>query len=146
MTTRTPPWTVHFGSPANVNDNAFAVLSVALAAAEASLTVTLNGQPLMWHVANASDATVRSGLSGYTQWIAFQWDTTPVQGDVATATLSGVLPTSLPAYADALAFTKTVESIATAQGRPLSKIYLNGFSVGGMLASACTCASSSSSL
>jgi hypothetical protein len=75
VTTRTPPWTVHFASPQNVTDNEFAVLSVALAAAEASLTVTLNGQPLVWHVVNASDATVRSGLSGYTQWIAFQWDT-----------------------------------------------------------------------
>ena len=29
----------------------------------------------MWHVINASDAAVRSGLSGYTQWIAYQWDT-----------------------------------------------------------------------
>ena len=75
VTTRTPVWTVHFASPQNVTDNAFAVLSVSLAAAEASLTATLNGQPLVWHVANASDAAVRSGLSGYTQWIAYQWDT-----------------------------------------------------------------------
>jgi hypothetical protein len=74
VTTRTPPWTVHFATPQNGGGNSFAVLSVALAAAEASLTVTLNGQPLVWHVANASDAAVRSGLSGYTQWIAFQWD------------------------------------------------------------------------
>jgi rhamnogalacturonan endolyase len=75
VTTRTPAWTVHFATPQNAGDNAFAVLSVALAAAEGSLTVTLNGQPLVWHVANASDAAVRSGLSGYTQWIAYQWDT-----------------------------------------------------------------------
>ncbi len=75
VTTRTPAWTVHFASPQNVTDNAFAVLSVSLAAAEGSLTVTLNGQPLVWHVVNASDAAVRSGLSGYTQWIAYQWDT-----------------------------------------------------------------------
>jgi hypothetical protein len=68
-------WTVHFASPQNVTDNAFAVLSVSLAAAEGSLTVTLNGQPLVWHVVNGSDAAVRSGLSGYTQWIAYQWDT-----------------------------------------------------------------------
>ena len=75
VTTRTPAWTVHFASPQNVTDNAFAVLSVSLAAAEGSLTVTLNGQPLVWHVVNASDAAVRSGLSGYTQWIVYQWDT-----------------------------------------------------------------------
>ncbi len=84
VTTRTPAWTIHFATPANVNQNAFAVLSVALAAAEGSLTVTLNGQPLVWHVINASDAAVRSGLSGYTQWIAYQWDTSvlsPVGND-----------------------------------------------------------------
>jgi rhamnogalacturonan endolyase len=84
VTTRTPPWTVHFATPQNAGGNAFAVLSVALAAAEASLTVTLNGQPLVWHVANASDAAVRSGLSGYTQWIVYQWDSSvlkPTGGD-----------------------------------------------------------------
>jgi len=75
VTTRTPAWTVHFATPQNAGDNAYAVLSVALAAAEGSLTVTLNGQPLVWHVLNASDAAIRSGLSGYTQWIAYQWDT-----------------------------------------------------------------------
>jgi rhamnogalacturonan endolyase len=75
VTTRTPVWTVHFASPQSVTNNAFAVLSVSLAAAEGSLTVTLNGQQLVWHVANASDAAIRSGLSGYTQWIAYQWDT-----------------------------------------------------------------------
>jgi rhamnogalacturonan endolyase len=75
VSTRTPPWTVHFATPQNVTDNSFAVLSVSLAAVEASLTVTLNGQPLVWHVINASDAAIRSGLSGYTQWIAYQWDT-----------------------------------------------------------------------
>jgi hypothetical protein len=78
--------------PQNVTDYAFAVLSVALAAAEVSLTVTLNGQPLVWHVVNASDATVRSGLSGYTQWIAFQWDTSALnpagQDNVLTFSVS----------------------------------------------------------
>ncbi len=76
VSTRIPAWTVHFASPQNVTDNAYAVLSVALAAAEANYTVTLNGQALTWSKLNPSDAAVRSGLSGYTQWIAFQWDTT----------------------------------------------------------------------
>jgi hypothetical protein len=75
VTTKTPPWTVHFASPQNVTDNAYAVLSVAFAAVEGSDTVTLNGQPLVWHVINQSDAAIRSGLSGYTQWVVFQWDT-----------------------------------------------------------------------
>ena len=74
VTTRTPPWVVHFASPQNVASSTYAVLSVALASAEANYTVTLNGQPLTWSKQNASDAAVRSGLSGYTQWIAFQWD------------------------------------------------------------------------
>ena len=60
------------------------MLSVALAAAEANYTVSLNGQPLTWSRTNVSDAAVRSGLSGYTQWIAYQWDTSalnPVGND-----------------------------------------------------------------
>jgi len=50
------------------------VLSTSLACAEGSYVVTLNGQQLVWHYTNASDCVVRSGLSGYTQWMAFQWD------------------------------------------------------------------------
>jgi hypothetical protein len=88
VSTRTPVWTVHFATPQNAKDNAYAVLSVALAAAEGSLTVTLNGQPLVWHVANASDAAVRSGLSGYTQWIAYQWDTSVLNAPGADNTLT----------------------------------------------------------
>jgi hypothetical protein len=88
VTTRTPVWTVHFATPQNAKDNAFAVMSVALAAAEGSLTVTLNGQPLVWHVANASDAAVRSGLSGYTQWITYQWDTSVLNPAGADNTLT----------------------------------------------------------
>ncbi len=70
-----PPWTVNFATPSDVANyaNGYVVLSVSLAAAEASYIVTLNGQQLVWHYVNASDAAVRSGFSGYTQWIAFQW-------------------------------------------------------------------------
>ena len=79
VTTKIPPWTVHFASPQNVADNAYAVLSVSLAAVEGSDTVTLNGHPLVWHVINQSDAAIRSGLSGYTQWVVFQWDTSALK-------------------------------------------------------------------
>ena len=73
--THLPPWTVNFATPASVANytNGFVVLSVALAATEANYTVTLNGIPLTWSAVNKSDAAVRSGLSGYTQWFAFQW-------------------------------------------------------------------------
>ena len=90
VTTRVPPWVVHFATPQNATDSAYAVLSVALAAAEASYTVNLNGQSLTWSRAVASDAAVRSGLSGYTQWIAFQWDTSVLNpaGQDNTLTIS----------------------------------------------------------
>lgn len=76
VNTPTPPWTVNFATPsdaANYTANGYVVLSVSLAATEASYIVTLNGQQLVWSNTNKSDAAIRSGLSGYTQWIAFQW-------------------------------------------------------------------------
>jgi rhamnogalacturonan endolyase len=73
--TPTPPWTVNFATPSDSSNyaNGYVVLSVSLAATEASYIVTLNGQQLIWSSTNKSDAAVRSGFSGYTQWIAFQW-------------------------------------------------------------------------
>ena len=73
VTTPVPAWQVHFATPASFNSEAYVVLSVAVACAEGSYTVNLNGQPLVWHFTNASDCMVRSGLSGYTQWFAMQW-------------------------------------------------------------------------
>jgi hypothetical protein len=73
--THLPPWTVNFATPSSAANytNGYVVLSVALASTEANYTVTLNGNPLTWSAINKSDAAVRSGLSGYTQWFAFQW-------------------------------------------------------------------------
>jgi len=49
---------------------------------------TLNGQQLIWHSINPSDCMVRSGLSGYYQWLALQWNTSlltaPGQDNVLT--------------------------------------------------------------
>lgn len=75
VTTPTPPWTVNFATPSNISSytNGYAVLSASLAATEASYIVTLNGHQLVWSMVNRSDAAIRSGFSGYTQWIAFQW-------------------------------------------------------------------------
>jgi hypothetical protein len=86
-----PDWQVHFTTSADQQaQGQFVVLSVGLAAAESSLTVSLNGHPLVWHgykLKNA-DAGVRSGLSGTHQWVAFQWDTSqlnpPGQDNVIT--------------------------------------------------------------
>jgi hypothetical protein len=74
--TPVPAWQVHFATPATQTGStaqAYVVLSVAVACAEGSYVVTLNGQELIWHYTNASDCGVRSGLSGYTQWYAMQW-------------------------------------------------------------------------
>lgn len=78
--TSVPAWTVHFASPADVANfqtptPGYAVLSVGLACTEGSYVVTLNGTTRVWGFskAKASDCAVRSGLSGYYQWVAFEF-------------------------------------------------------------------------
>ena len=72
-----PDWQVHFTTtPAQQSQGQYVALSVGLAATESSLTVSLNGAPLVWHgfgIKNA-DAQVRSGLSGTYQWVVFEWN------------------------------------------------------------------------
>jgi hypothetical protein len=69
---------VHFTTTANQQSQGqFVALSVGLAATEANLTVSLNGNPLVFPgfgLKNA-DAQARSGLSGTYQWVVFQWNT-----------------------------------------------------------------------
>ncbi|SNT41418.1 Abnormal spindle-like microcephaly-assoc'd, ASPM-SPD-2-Hydin [Granulicella rosea] len=75
-TTNTPGTTIHFTTTAGQQaQGQYVVLSVGIASAEASLIATLNGHQLIWHYTNASDAMVRSGLAGFYQWTALQWDT-----------------------------------------------------------------------
>jgi len=61
-----------------------------LAAAEGSVIATLNGQQLIWHYTNSSDAMVRSGFSGTYQWVVFEWPTSALTaaGDSNELTLS----------------------------------------------------------
>jgi hypothetical protein len=77
-TATVPPWQVHFATTsAQLGQGAFVALSVALAATESNLTVSLNGSSLKWPgfgVKNA-DAQARSGLYGTTQWVVFQFPT-----------------------------------------------------------------------
>lgn len=69
-----PDWQVHFTTtPEQAAHGSRVVLSVGLAAAEADLTVTLNGDPLTWKAVKLADAGVRSGFSGTYQWIVFEW-------------------------------------------------------------------------
>jgi hypothetical protein len=73
-----PDWQVHFTTSADQQQQGqYVVLSVGLAATEATMTVSLNGNPLVWHGFNLknADAGVRSGFSGTYQWAVFQWNT-----------------------------------------------------------------------
>jgi hypothetical protein len=77
-TAAVPDWQVHFTTTdAQQQQGQYVVLSVGLAATESSLTVSLNGNHLVWHGFNVknADADVRTGLSGTYQWVVFQWNT-----------------------------------------------------------------------
>ena len=79
-TTRSPGLTIHFmTTAAQQAQGQYVVLSVALACVEGSVVPTLNNKQLVWHYLNSSDCMVRSGLSGYTQWIAFEWPTSDLK-------------------------------------------------------------------
>jgi hypothetical protein len=76
--TPVPPWQIHFATPANVSSypSGYVVLSYAIAIAQSTYALSLNGTTaLNWTVSkiHASDASERSGLSGFTQWVVFQW-------------------------------------------------------------------------
>jgi len=90
-TAHTPDWQVHFTTTADQQGQGqFVALSMGLAATEASMTVSLNGHPLVFHGFNVknADAGVRSGFSGTYQWVVLQWDTSqlnpPGQDNVIT--------------------------------------------------------------
>lgn len=88
-----PATTLHFTTTAAQQaQGQFATLSIGIAAAEASITATLNGHTLVWHYTNASDAMVRSGLAGFYQWSVMQFDvvnlTAPGQDNILTLSSS----------------------------------------------------------
>lgn len=75
VTTPTPPWQIHFTTPSNPSAG-YLVLSHALASSQTSQTVTLNNQTALTYAGGSShysDAVERSGLSGYTEWVTYQW-------------------------------------------------------------------------
>jgi len=97
VNTPTPPWQIHFATPAGASSQAFVVLSLALSASQGRETVTLNGANSLSYSPPSSfnsDAIQRSGLSGYTQWVAFQWPTSALNAEgadnVITTQVTGV--------------------------------------------------------
>ncbi len=76
VTTAVPPWYVYFTTTsAQSAQGGYVDLSVSLACVEANLTASLNGHALTWNAIKNSDCSVRSGLSGTTQWVVFEWPT-----------------------------------------------------------------------
>jgi hypothetical protein len=74
VNTRTPLWQIHFTTESTSGYN-YVVLTQGLAASQAGETISLNGVPLSYTPASTynSDAYERSGLSGFYEWVAFQW-------------------------------------------------------------------------
>ncbi len=109
--TPVPPMSIHFTTTnAQLAQARYAVLSLALAATEGSVTVSLNNHRLSWHALNASDAMLRSALSGYTQWIAYQWDATALNPAGMENILSISTTDGAGDMIDALRFETTAKS------------------------------------
>lgn len=96
VSTKTPPWQIHFTTTADQQaQGQYVVFSVALASNAADVIPELNGaNQLIWRGVGikASDAMVRSGLSGTYQWVVFQWNTSqlnpPGQDNVITLSVN----------------------------------------------------------
>jgi autotransporter-associated beta strand protein len=76
------PWQVNFTcTQSQINQGQFVVLSVALVAQDASLTVSLNGNSQTWSYNNfaPNDPMIRSGDAAFYQWAAFQFPTSELK-------------------------------------------------------------------
>ena len=91
--TSVPGLTIHFTTTAAQQaQGAYTILSLGMACAEGSVIATLNGVQDIWHYSNASDCMIRSGLAGYYEWGALEWNTSVLkpagQDNVLTLTVS----------------------------------------------------------
>ncbi len=76
VTTPVPPWYVYFTTTsAQDSSGGYVDVSISLSCVEANLTASLNGHALTWNAIKNSDCSVRSGFSGTTQWVVFEWPT-----------------------------------------------------------------------
>jgi len=88
VTTTVPPWYVYFTTTtAQVAQGDYVDISIGLPCVEASLTASLNGHALTWTAINPSDCSVRSGFSGYYQWVVFEWPTSDLVASGSQDTL-----------------------------------------------------------
>lgn len=83
VSTVTPPWVVHFATPPNYASYKYVTLSLSLACADGTVIVALNGnQSYIWPATNETDCMLRSGFSGMTQWIVFQFPASQLNSTV----------------------------------------------------------------
>jgi len=76
VTTTVPPWNIYFATTsAQMAQGSYVDISVGLAATEGDVFASLNGNQIIWHRTNVSDAMVRSGQSGYYAWLVFEFPT-----------------------------------------------------------------------
>jgi hypothetical protein len=77
VSTPTPPWQIHFVTGPTAGYN-YVDLTLALADSQGKETVSLNGHSLSYTPSSTfnSDAIERSGLTGYYQWVVFEWPVT----------------------------------------------------------------------
>ncbi len=75
VATKTAPGlAIHFTTTAaQAAQGSQVVVSLGLASTYGSVVASLNGHQLIWHYVNSSDAMIRSGLSGYYQWLVLDW-------------------------------------------------------------------------
>ena len=63
-------------------------ISIGLPCVESNLTASLNGHSLTWTAINPSDCMVRSGLSGYSSGVVFEWPTSDLAAPGSQDTLA----------------------------------------------------------
>lgn len=109
VTTKVPAWTIHFATPANFANYNYVELSVGLACNYGSYVTTLsNGTTSVsrtWSYSSStySDCAIRSGLSGYYEWVVFEYPVSAlnstVGGDntitISTSQTSGAMDDAL---------------------------------------------------
>jgi hypothetical protein len=88
VTTKVPAWKVHFATPANIANYNYVELSVGLACNYGSYVAVLsNGTTSVsrtWGYSSStySDCAIRSGLSGYYEWIVFEYPVSALNSTV----------------------------------------------------------------
>ena len=99
VTTPVPAWKIHFATPSDFANYSYAIVSVALACDSGSYVMEMNGSSTYartwaYSASNYTDCSVRSALSGYYQWVAFQF---PIAALTQTAGADNVLAISVSA-------------------------------------------------